>query len=111
MSLQKASLCPDATRGVYGLSGAGVVVFDAKSGKALNTLGKGPREGYSLRGDGKRLAIASVEGLEIWNVDTGALLRRVPCEPMARLPMAWSPDGRTLYASVGGAVEPVDLGE
>jgi hypothetical protein len=80
------------------------VFLDVKSGKEVRQIDNDqPIFGLALSGDGKRLAVATQQGLELWDADTGDEVRTFagPVQRFGLRPLVLSSDGKML-ATVSG---------
>jgi WD40 repeat protein/serine/threonine protein kinase len=85
----------------YSGRGGELVVWDARTGRRLRTLGTASGTVYAVafHPDGRRLASAGLGGtVRIWDAHTGALLRDLKGHPSTSDCVAFSPDGKLIAA-------------
>jgi WD40 repeat protein/beta-lactamase regulating signal transducer with metallopeptidase domain len=66
--------------------------------------GDGGRFSVAVAPDGKTLAAASGNVIQLWDVETGKALRRIEAQADGLASLLFSPDGRTLAGRAGGGL-------
>jgi hypothetical protein len=92
---------PDGKRLVSGHGGS-LIVWDALSGKRLQTFPANPVYSVTYSPDGRRIAAAAGTGIRIWDAGSGRDMRSLNGDgsSTARY-VRYSPDGRRIAASFG----------
>jgi WD40 repeat protein len=75
----------------------GLKIVDARSGKSLGSMEKGRGNRLDFCPDGRLLAAGADEGIQIWDVESRALLRTLPGQRDVVEDVAFSADGRWLF--------------
>ena len=92
---------PDGKVLAVGNRNGNATLFATKDGQKLHELERRMTHELAFSPDGRRLAIAYVDGkIGIWSVATGKLIKLLDGESKEIFRLAWSPDGR-LLASAG----------
>jgi WD40 repeat protein len=112
---------PDGRRLLaFGPTGQSLNLIDAATGKRLQRFPVRENNGedfgdvpdFAVSPDGKRVCVATQEGVTLWEIATGkqvAALPTVPARDERATCVAFSPDGRSLAVSAGQTVTVLDL--
>jgi WD40 repeat protein/DNA-binding SARP family transcriptional activator len=99
---QTVAFSPDGTR--LATAGATIAVWNARTGRRLLSLGRGPFKDVAFSADGSRLAGGGADGVAtVWDARTGRRLESLPSPVRGTgiYALAFDPAGTTLAADDG----------
>jgi len=99
MYIRSASFSPDGNKIVSGAFGGSVCLWNSRTGDCYKKISTQGTDGVIFSPDGRLIASRSIDIIELWDIETSRLLRKLEGHAYNINSISFSPDGKKIVSS------------